>query len=553
MTKRMVNMIKVNIINHTSFAVKKETTLLEIAKKLEIKPYAAKVNKRLRELNSRLLTDAEIEFLYLDNSDAVRIYEAGLRFVIAKAIKNLYPDSHVSFNYNVSRSVLAIVKNIENGLNEEHVANIKAEVDRIVKADMPITRKLVNLEEASINYHEQGSHDKVSLLQFREEEYVNLYRCGNYINYMYSHMVPSTGYLTQYNIFPYGAGFIIQYPRAEAGGKIPDFHQAPTFANALRDAARWGKKTKGTTIANMNEYALSRSDLIDFVNMCEIKHTNEMHELAQEITSRRKKIRLITIAGPSSSGKTTFSMRLRITLMSLGLKPVMISIDDYYLPRSSAPIDEYGKPDLEHIESLDIERFNNDISALINGEEVTLPRYDFSRSLITEGKTIRVEDDTPIIIEGIHALNDRLTSKVARDQKFKIYIAPQTQLHIDDHNPISITDLRLLRRLVRDSKYRNSPATDTMAMWPSVRRGEFRWIYPYQEGADFVFNTELSYEFGVLKKHAIPQLQAIPRNSEYFITANRLVKFLKYFVDIPDNLVPCNSLLREFIGGSCFE
>ena len=469
------------------------------------------------------------------------------------AIKNLYPQANVSFNYNVSRSVLTIIRNLEGGVTEELVNEIKAEVCRIVEADYPITRKFFNLEEASILYKNQGNLDKVKLLQFREEEYVNLYECQGYVNYMYSLMVPSTGYLKEYNMFPYGAGFIIQYPRAEVGGVIPPFYHAPTFAKALRDAARWGKRTRGTAIAHMNEYALNKHDLIDFVNMCEIKHTNELHELASQIVEKRNEVRLITIAGPSSSGKTTFSMRLRITLMSLGLKPVMISIDDYYKPRSQAPIDEFGQPDLEHIESLDIERFDNDISRLIKGEEVTLPRYDFKRGIITDGKTIRVEPDTPIIIEGIHALNDRLTSKVPREQKYKIYIAPQTQLHIDDHNPISITDLRLLRRIVRDSKYRNAPATETMAMWPSVRRGEFKWIYPFQEGADFVFNTELSYEFGVLKKFALPQLQAIPRDSEFFIMANRLVKFLKYFVDIPEELVPCNSLLREFIGGSCFH
>jgi len=546
-------MLKINVLGHKELQVKNHTTLLEVSKMLGIKPYAAKVNRRMRELNSRLLSDADIEFLYLNNSDAVRIYEAGLRFVVAMAIKNLYPEANVSFNYNVSRSVLAIIRNLEGGISEDVVNKIKDEVDRIVKADYPITRKLFNLEEATILYENQGNCDKVKLLQFREEEYVNLYECQGYVNYMYALMVPSTGYLTEYNMFPYGAGFIIQYPRAEAGGTIPPFYHAPTFAKALRDAARWGKRTKGTAIANMNEYALNKHDLIDFVNMCEIKHTNELHELASQIVDKRNEIRLITIAGPSSSGKTTFSMRLRITLMSLGLKPVMISIDDYYKPRSEAPLDEYGKPDLEHIESLDIERFDNDISQLIKGEKVTLPRYDFKRGIITDGATISVDSDTPIIIEGIHALNDRLTSKVPRNQKYKIYIAPQTQLHIDDHNPISITDLRLLRRIVRDSKYRNAPATETMGMWPSVRRGEFRWIYPYQEGADFVFNTELSYEFGVLKRFALPQLQAIPRDSEYFIMANRLVKFLKYFVDIPEDLVPCNSLLREFIGGSCFH
>lgn len=546
-------MIKINVIGHKELEVKNSTTLLEISKMLGIKPYAAKVNKKLRELNSRLLSDSEVEFLYLTNSNAVRIYEAGLRYIVAMAIKNLYPKANVSFNYNVSRSVLAIIRNLDGGVTKEVVENIKQEVAKIVKADYPISKRLFNLEEAAILYENQGSSDKVNLLQFRQEEYINLYECQGYVNHMYTLMVPSTGYITEYNIFPYGAGFIIQYPRAEAGGTIPEFYHAPTFAKALRDAAKWGKRTKGTAIANMNEYALNKQDLIDFVNMCEIKHTNELHELASEIVDKRNQIRLITIAGPSSSGKTTFSMRLRITLMSLGLKPVMISIDDYYLPKSSVPVDEFGKPDLEHIESLDIERFNNDISRLIQGEAVTLPKYDFKRSTVTDGETIRVEPDTPIIIEGIHALNDRLTSKVPREQKYKIYIAPQTQLHIDDHNPISITDLRLLRRIVRDSKYRNAPATETMGMWPSVRRGEFKWIYPFQEGADFVFNTELSYEFGVLKKFALPQLQAIPRDSEYFIMANRLVKFLKYFVDIPEELVPCDSLLREFIGGSCFH
>ncbi|MGI6782232.1 MAG: nucleoside kinase [Acholeplasmataceae bacterium] len=546
-------MIKINVIGHKEILVKNHTTLLEISQMLNIKPYAAKVNKRMRELNSRLLSDSEVEFLYLTDSDAVRIYEAGLRFIVAMAIKNLYPKANVSFSYNVSRSVLAIIRNLAGGVNDQVINQIKDEVKRIVVADYPITKRLFNLEEAAILYENQGSHDKVKLLQFRQEEYINLYECQGYVNHMYALMVPSTGYITEYNIFPYGAGFIIQYPRAEAGGVIPPFYHAPTFAKALRDAARWGKRTKGTAIANMNEYALSKQDLIDFVNMCEIKHTNELHELASQIVEKRNEIRLIAIAGPSSSGKTTFSMRLRITLMSLGLKPVMISIDDYYLPRGSAPLDEFGQPDLEHIESLDIDRFNDDIARLIKGELVTLPKYDFKHSSVTNGETIKVEPDTPIIIEGIHALNDRLTSKVPREQKYKIYIAPQTQLHIDDHNPISITDLRLLRRIVRDSKYRNAPATETMGMWPSVRRGEFKWIYPFQEGADFVFNTELSYEFGVLKRFALPQLQAIPRDSEYFIMANRLVKFLKYFVDIPEELVPCNSLLREFIGGSCFH
>ena len=237
-------MLKINVLGHKELQVEDKTTLLELSRMLNIKPYAAKVNKRLRELNSRLLSDAEVEFLYLNNSDTVRIYEAGLRYVVAMAIKNLYPKANVSFNYNVSRSVLAIIRNLEGGINDEIVEKIKQEVDRIIKADLPIKRRLLNLEEATILYEKQGYCDKVKLLQFREEEYVNLYECEGYVNYMYALMVPSTGYLSEYNIFPYGAGFIIQYPRAEAGGVIPPFYHAPTFAQALRDAARWGKRTK---------------------------------------------------------------------------------------------------------------------------------------------------------------------------------------------------------------------------------------------------------------------------------------------------------------------
>ena len=276
-------------------------------------------------------------------------------------------------------------------------------------------------------------------------------------------------------------------------------------------------------------------------------------ELGNIIETNIDDVRLICIAGPSSSGKTTFANRLRTELLGRGIKPIRISIDDYYLPRAQAPKDEDGNPDLESIYALDIELFNQNMSDLINGETVQLPKFDFQLGKRVEGRTLQVGPNEPIIIEGIHALNDTLTPSIPRHQKFKIFIAPQAQINLDNHNPISLTDLRLLRRLVRDKKFRNAPAELTFAMWPSVRKGEFTWIYDTQEGADFVFNSLLSYELCVMKKYALPLLQAIDRDSEYFPLANRLIKFLKYFSDMDDKWVPCNSLLREFIGDSCYQ
>ena len=286
--------------------------------------------------------------------------------------------------------------------------------------------------------------------------------------------------------------------------------------------------------------------------MCETKHNDMLAELGLKIKNDIDNVRLIAIAGPSSSGKTTFTNRLRIELMTRGITPLMISIDNYYLTRDKAPKDEDGNPDLEHINALDVELFNEQMFALINGEEVILPIFNFETGKREAGPKVKLGPNSPILIEGIHALNDDLTPSIPAHQKFKIYIAPQAQLHLDDQNPISITDIRLLRRLVRDKKFRNAKAEDTLSMWPSVRRGEFRWIYKNQEGVNYVYNSELTYELCVLKKYALPMLEEIEKDSPYYIQANRLVKFLKYFKDIEDDWIPCNSILREFIGGSSF-
>ncbi|HOI85133.1 MAG TPA: hypothetical protein PLP48_03555 [Acholeplasmataceae bacterium] len=528
--------------------------LLDVARELGLKNIlAATVNGRLRELSYIETKDASVEFLGYDHPDAIRMYESTLRYVVAMAIKRLLPSAKVRFNYSISRSILAVLDQYDGPTNAAVVKAIKDEVNRIITSNYTITRKRVSIGEATKLYTDLNMPDKVAILEYREEDYVNLYACDGYINYMFGYMLPETGLLSAFEMFPYHPGFIIQYPRAELNGQIPKFVDEPTFGQALKEAAKWGKIIQGNSIAKINDYAKDYASAVDFVNMCETKHNHQLNELGNLIQNNIENIRLIGIAGPSSSGKTTFSNRLRVELMSRGLKPVMISIDDYYLGKHLAPKNEDGSPDLEHIDALDVELFNHDMLALIQGQSVTLPKFNFKTGKREQGKTIHLEEDTPIMIEGIHALNEKLTRSIPKHQKFQIYIAPQTQLHIDDHNPISITELRLLRRIVRDQKYRNASAIDTMNMWPSVRRGEFQWIYPFQKEANYVFNSELSYELAVLKKHAVAQLQAIPRDNKHFITANRLLKFLKYFNNIDDDIVPCNSLLREFIGGSSFH
>ena len=511
----------------------------------------ALVNNRMRELSYKFAYDANVEFLSLDHPETVHIYEASLRYLIAMAFKNIYPKYKIKFKYSVSRSIFCYIVNEPEPKIEEVLFNIDKELQNLIKLDIPFIRKTRSIDEAKEFYTKNNYQDRIDILEYRPESKVHFYQCDGYQNYVYSYMVPSTGYLSKYKMRPYDIGFLIQYPRAETDTEIPPFKNAPKYVDTLRKASVWAAVVEADTIANLNRH-VEKHSVVDFVHMCEAKHNAMLIEIG-ELVKDDKDIRLIAIAGPSSSGKTTFSNRLRIELMTRGIKPVTISLDDYYLNRDQIPKDENGKVDLEHVNTLDIELFNQNMTDLIAGKEVELPLFDFTTKNRGGFRKLKVGKDSPIIIEGIHALNDLLTSSIPDEQTFKIYISPQLQMNLDNHNPISITNLRLLRRIVRDKQFRNSSALRTIGMWESVRAGEFKWIYPNQEHANYVYNSGLQYELSVLKKYALPTLQEVPNDSEHFITANRLIKFLKYFVDIEDELVPCNSLLREFIGGSCFS
>jgi|LGVE01.1.fsa_nt_gb uridine kinase len=543
-------MFTINVLNEVK-TFEDEIRVRDLIKD-ELKEFpVALVNNRLRELSYKFNYDADVEFLTLDSIEAVHIYEASLRYLVAMAFKNIYPDYKIKFKYSISRSIFCYVVNEDNPDIDTILKNITTEVNRIIALDMPFVRITATTKDAEKFYLENNYQDRIDILEYRPDSTVHFYTCDGYKNYMYSYMVPSTGYLSNYIMRPYDIGFLIQYPRAETNRQIPTFKNAPKYVDTLRKASVWAAVVEADTIANLNRHVENNS-VVEFVHMCEAKHNAMLTEIGDIIRDNDEKIRLIAIAGPSSSGKTTFSNRLKIELMTRGIKPIAISLDDYYLNREDIPEDENGKVDLEHINTLDIELFNKNIEDLISGKETNIPVYNFKTKQRHGYRKLKVSKHSPIIIEGIHALNDKLTRNIPNDQTFKIYISPQLQMNLDNHNPISITNLRLLRRIVRDKQFRNASALRTISMWESVRAGEFKWIYPNQEHADYVYNSGLQYELSVMKKYALPTLQEIPNDSEYYITANRLIKFLKYFIDIDDNNVPCNSLLREFIGGSCF-
>lgn len=535
------------------------TRVLDLVDKKDRKNLVVcQVGAQVKELNYKLSeknNGMTIQLLDLSSAEASRAYEASLRYIIAMAFFNVYPDVKIRFSYNVSRSVSCYSLN-KNFNMSRAVDAIKAEVKRIIDADLPIERVTVTVEEATEIYKKFHLDDKIEILKYRPEKTVHLYKCGNYYNYLHNYMVPSTGCIHNYTITPYSPGIIIQYPRHELDANIPEFEEEATYGKTLQKAYNWAEKAKIQTIPDINR-KVDNGDILEFVQMCEARHNKQLTELGDVIENDIEDIRLVAIAGPSSSGKTTFCTRLRIELLSRGINPVTISMDDYYFEKEkickiqNKPQDEL---DLEHVNCLDTELFNKDLFDLINGEEVTLPRFNFQTGKREKGRTIKVDENVPIIIEGIHALNEKLTASIPKHQKFKIYIAPQAQMNIDNHSPLSVTNVRLIRRIVRDMKFRNCPAATTIDMWQSVRNGEFRWIYPNQEDADYVFNSSLGYELCVLKKQALPALQKISASDPQFLVANRLIKNLKYFSQIDDeSIIPCNSLIREFIGGSCFD
>ena len=542
--------MKVNI-NGKTYEYNSKTTLEEISKDFPGEYYSATVNNRIRELTYQLeIEDANVEFRGLEDYESVKIYEASLRYLIVMALHNIMPNDDIRFSNSISMGLYGEL--VGKTINQRIVNNLVEEMNKIVSADYKLRRTKYSIEEISEYYKSLGYLDKLGTLKYRKEN-VNVYECNGYKNYMYSYMVPSTGYLKNFKIRPCYPGFIVQFPRSEKNGEIPEFVDEQKFLKTLSSAAKWSKNTHSENIYQINDKCNDEDELIKFIGVCETRHNHQLKEIGDMIEKNLDMIRLIAIAGPSSSGKTTFSKRLEIELMSRNIRPMRISIDNYYLKPEDTPKDENGNPDFEHIEALNLELFNENMNDFLDGKEVRLPVFDFKTKETTFMDPVKLGSDGVIIIEGIHALNDRLTETIPNDRKFKIYIAPLAQRNIDNHNPISLTDLRLVRRIVRDLNFRGTSAEKTLEMWDSVRKGEHKWIYPNMEGADYIFNSELGYELLVLKKYGVESLKKITNDSKYYILANRLLKFLKVYRSISDENVQNNSLLREFIGGSVFK
>lgn len=508
---------------------------------------AAYVDGRLTELADIIDRDCTVEPIGLDSEDGVRIYFRTLKFVFIMAVNKLFPNAKVNFMYGISRGQYCEINGIS--LDLDKVRLIEDEIRLLIKQNLKFERFSVTKSEAEKIFFDMDFCDKASLLKYRKDDDVHLYKCGKYINYLYGYMMPSTSYLRTFKLHFHSPGIVIMYPRHELCGLVPDFEQSVKFDRTLWKAEQWGKITGVTNIAHLNE-AVENNKIVDLINICEIRHENEIECIAGNIASDIQNNKIILIAGPSSSGKTTLSRRIQAHLSVHGIRAVPISTDDYYIDRNELKNNENGEIDLEHINAIDLKRFNCDLWDIINGREVQLPLFDFNTGKRISGKTVKLGNDECIIVEGIHGLNEVLTSSVPRYNKYKIYISALSHINIDDHTPISTTTCRLIRRIVRDSKFRNTDIHDTLSMWDSVRKGEFKWIYPYQEDADYIFNSELTYELAVLKKYIMPLIDDISRDDADYIKINKVSKIMNYVESIDDKNVPSTSILREFIGGS---
>ena len=507
-------------------------------------------NNEIKSLNHEIKMDSKIELLDISNADGMRIYIRGLLYVMSKAFEELYPKAEVGVEYQLSNSMFCTIKNME--ITDELLEEVHKKMQEIVDKNIPIIKKQYTKQEAEEIYKNVDTVKGRLQLENKSKKKFSLYYCEDYFNYFYGVMPISTGYMKIYEIQKYSNGFLIRYPSKKDITKVPDFIDNKKLLQALEDYGKIHKALNIETLTKLNK-AIRDGKAKDIVMLDEALHEKKISRIADSI-AEKKDVKMVLIAGPSSSGKTTFAQRLGLQLQLNGLKPVTISVDNYFVEREQTPLDSDGKYDFEAIEAVDMKLLNEHIERLLNGEEVEMPTFNFTTgSKEYKGNKVKLGKDDIIVMEGIHCLNDRLTAQIPRNKKFKVYISALTVLNIDEFNRISTTDSRLIRRIVRDSNFRSYSAIHTLKMWDSVNRGELKNIFPFQEEADAMFNTSLIYEICVLKKYALPQLEAIDNRSIEFSEAKRIREFLKYFEDIPDELVPTNSLLREFIGGGDFK
>lgn len=513
---------------------------------------AALVDGELRELTYPLQRDAYVVPVFLSDSDGVRIYRRSLSFLLVTAISELFPDAQVVIDYSVPFGGFFCRVLGREPFSAEELRTIEAHMRRIVEEDTPIGKEKVPIEAALTLFRERGQEDKVRLFSRRRKDYLILYRLRNYRDYFHGYMVPSTGYLKYFALYPLPPGFILQYPRRHRPTELLPYVEYPRLNAVFQEYGRWLSLLGVEDVGSLNN-AIEEGRMREIILVSEALHEERIAQIAHDIAARHDRIRLVLIAGPSASGKTTFSKRLAVQLLAHGVQPFPIALDDYFVNREQTPRDETGQYDFEALEALDLPLFNRQLLALMEGREVTLPRFNFQTGVREEGPTVQLTADHVILVEGIHGLNPNLVPMVPPERVFRIYVSALTQLNIDRHNRVPTTDTRLIRRIVRDARERGYTAEETLERWESVRRGEKRYIFPYQEHADVMFNSALVYELAVLKPLVEPLLLQIEPKSPRRVEAKRLLAFLEWFIPCPPDMVPDNSILREFIGGSILQ
>lgn len=553
----MNEMLRV-IIDGKVMEYPKGTPYLEIAKDNQgAYPHdiiLAFVNGKLQELHKRLKTDSELRFVTTGTEIGNLTYKRGISFLLVKAIYDAIGHEKIQkvmAQFSVSRGYYFTIAGNVN-LDEELLGNIEARMHELAEMNLPIMKQKIHTDEAIQRFQQYGMYDKEKLFHYRRVSAVNVYSINEFEDYYYGYMVPSTGYLKYFKLYLYDEGLVVQMPVPENPIEVPEFKPSKKLFQVLKESTTEGGRMGIETVADLNGVVVYH-DPQELILVQEALQEKKIAQIANQIAGQPEK-KFVLIAGPSSSGKTTFSHRLAIQLRVNGLVPHALAVDNYFVDREFAPRDKDGKLDFESIDCVDMKKLNEDLEALLAGKRVEIPRFNFKTGKREfKGDFMEIGENDILLLEGIHCLNDRLTYGLPREHKFKIYISALTQLNVDEHNRISSTDGRLLRRMVRDARTRGASAKQTIAMWDSVRRGEEKNIFPYQEEADVMFNSALLYELAVLKPYVEPLLFGIEKDCEEYVEAKRLLKFLDYFVGMGNADIPANSLLREFIGGGCFD
>ncbi len=531
------------------------STLFDVFSAFDLKmthgPVSARVNNKVEGMHYRVYNSKDVEFLDMASASGSRAYTRTLFFVLCKAVQDIYPNTDVVIDIPVSNGFYVDIR-LGRPVVEEDVNILRRRMQEIIDAKMPIRRYMVPTEDAIALFQEKGDVEKVKLLKTSGSIYTTYYKIGEYVDFYYGTLLTNTSGLYLFGLEKYYDGMLLRIPSLKDPDKLGEMTKQDKMFDIFKEHHRWQDILGIRTVGDFNQ-AIDAGHATDIINISEALQEKKIAQIAEDIANRQG-VKLVLLAGPSSSGKTTSCKRLSIQLAVNGLKPLQISLDDYFVDRDRTPKDDNGEYDFESIYALNLDLLNEQFNALFRGEEVELPKYDFpSGKSVKSGKKLKMEPNNVLVVEGIHALNPELTAHIPQEQIYRVYASALTTILLDNHNYIPTTDNRLLRRIIRDYKYRGVSAQETIHRWPSVRAGENKWIFPYQENADAMFNTAMLYELSVIKMQAEPLLQQVPENCEEHAEAYRLLKFLKYFKGIPYNNLPPTSLLREFLGGSSFH